>query len=48
MRPSIRTRFTLTFTGLTAVILIAIWGVNTWMLESFYAQDKVQTLVDGL
>lgn len=47
MRPSIRTRFTLTFAGLTAVILFSIWGVNTWLLESFYTQDKVKILVDA-
>ena len=44
MKRSLRIRFTLIFTGLTAVILIGIWCVNNWMLESFYVRDKVQTL----
>lgn len=44
MKHSLRIRFTLIFTGLTAVILIGIWCVNNWMLESFYVRDKVQTL----
>ena len=44
MKRSLRIRFTLIFTGLTAAILIGIWCVNNWMLESFYVQDKVQTL----
>ena len=43
MKRSLRIRFTLIFTGLTAAILIGIWCVNNWMLESFYVQDKVQT-----
>ena len=42
MKRSLRIRFTLIFTGLTAAILIGIWCVNNWMLESFYVQDKVQ------
>ena len=41
MKRSLRIRFTLIFTGLTAAILIGIWCVNNWMLESFYVQDKV-------
>ena len=44
MKRSLRIRFTLIFTGLTAAILIGICCVNNWMLESFYVQDKDQTM----
>lgn len=44
MKHSIRLRFTLIFVGLTAFILIGIWCVNNWMLESFYVQEKVSVL----
>lgn len=44
MNHSIRTRLILVFGGLTTLILLAIWGVNNWLLEDFYISDKVKTL----
>ncbi len=44
MKQSIRVRFTLIFVGLTALILIGIWGVNNLLLERFYVDQKVDTL----
>ena len=41
---SIRSRLTVTFIGLIAVILAVIWGVNKWCLEDFYVTKKVQAL----
>ncbi len=41
---SIRSRLTVTFIGLIAVILAVIWGVNKWYLEDFYVTKKVQAL----
>lgn len=47
MKQSIRTRFTLTFIGLTALILLMIWAANTWILEYYYIQDKIANLESG-
>ena len=44
MMKSIRSRLTVTFIGLIAVILAVIWGVNKWCLEDFYVTKKVQAL----
>ena len=50
----IRLRFTLIFIGLTAAVIICLWGANTWWLEGFYMREKVKDLelayaqVDGL
>lgn len=44
MKHSIRSRFTLIFVGLTALILIGIWCINNWMLEGFYIEEKVSVL----
>ena len=44
MMKSIRSRLTVTFIGLIAVILAVIWGVNKWYLEDFYVTKKVQAL----
>lgn len=41
---SVRSRLTVTFIGLIAVILAVIWGVNKWYLEDFYVTKKVQAL----
>ena len=41
---SIRSRLTVIFIGLIAVILAVIWGVNKWYLEDFYVSKKVQAL----
>lgn len=44
IKKSIRGRFTLIFISLTAAILIGIWCVNNWLLESFYVDSKVSAL----
>lgn len=44
MKHSIRVRFTLIFIGLTAVVLLSVWGVNNWLLEDFYVLAKVKVL----
>lgn len=43
-RMGIQIRFTMIFIGLMAGILIGIWCVNNWMLESFYINQKVGAL----
>ncbi len=54
LKHSIRLRFTLIFIGLTAAVIICLWGANTWWLEGFYMREKVKDLelayaqVDGL
>jgi len=54
LKHSIRLRFTLIFIGLTAAVIICLWGANTWWLEGFYMMEKVKDLelayaqVDGL
>ena len=47
MKQSIRVRFTMIFIGLIAAILVGIWCVNTWMLEGFYINQKVDALQLG-
>ena len=37
---SIRSRLTVIFIGLIAVILAVIWGVNKWYLEDFYVRYR--------
>lgn len=44
MKHSIRGRFTLIFVSLVAAILLGIWGVNNWLLEGYYVNQKVTTL----
>ncbi|MEY8339229.1 HAMP domain-containing sensor histidine kinase [Lachnospiraceae bacterium 62-35] len=44
MRHSIRTRLVIVFGGLMVLILLAIWGVNNWLLEAFYINDKLKNL----
>ena len=41
---SIRTRLVVTFIGLMAAILAAIWVVNRWYLERYYISEKVKSL----
>lgn len=47
MKRSIRYRFTLIFIGLTALILIVTWGLNTLWLKSFYMLEKVRVLEEA-
>lgn len=47
MKRSIRYRFTLIFIGLTALILIITWALNTLWLKSFYMMEKVNVLEEA-
>lgn len=47
MKRSIRYRFTLIFIGLTALILIITWCLNTLWLKSFYMMEKVHVLEEA-
>ena len=44
MKKSIRFRFSVIFIGLMAMILLGIWGVNNWLLEGFYINQKIAAL----
>ena len=44
MMKSIRTRLTVTYIALVAVMVMAIWAVNHFYLETYYINDKVQSL----
>ena len=44
MMKSIRTRLTVTYIALVAVMIMAIWAVNHFYLETYYINDKVQSL----
>lgn len=44
MMKSIRTRLTVTYIALVAVMVMAIWAVNHFYLEKYYINDKVQSL----
>lgn len=41
---TIRSRMTVVYIALVAVMVIAIWGVNHWYLEKFYINEKVTSL----
>ena len=41
---SIRTRLTVIYIALVAIMIMAIWGVNHWYLETYYINDKVDSL----
>lgn len=47
MKHSIRTRLILVFGSLMVFILLAIWGVNNWLLEEFYIKDKLKNLEEA-
>lgn len=44
MMKSIRSRLTVTYIALIAVMVMAIWGVNHWYLEKYYISEKVESL----
>ena len=44
MKHSIRVRFTMIFIGLMAAVLLTLWAVNSFFLESFYTKQKLQLL----
>lgn len=41
---SIRTRLTVTFIGLSTLMLALVWAVNRWYLEDYYVSEKVKAL----
>lgn len=47
MKHSIRVRLVCVFGGLMALLLLAIWGINNWMLEDFYVKDKLKSLEES-
>ena len=44
MMKSIRTRLTVTYIVLVAVMIMAMWAVNHFYLERYYIKDKVESL----
>lgn len=44
MKRSIRWKFTVTFIGLMALVVAATWCINTFWLEGYYLQYKVDVL----
>lgn len=44
MKKSIRTRITLIFVGLMALMLLSIWGVNAFWLEPYYTDQKIKIM----
>ena len=44
MMKSIRTRLTVTYVVLVAVMIMAMWAVNHFYLERYYIKDKVESL----
>lgn len=47
MMKSIRSRLTVTYIALVAILVVAIWCVNRWYLEKFYINEKVASLNDA-
>lgn len=46
MKRSIRTTFIGLFIGLLAMVLLAVWAMNSFFLEKYYLNDKVKILQD--
>ena len=44
---SIRLHFTVIFIGLMALAVMAVWCINTWFLEDYYQDQKLDQLEDG-
>ena len=44
MMKTIRSRMTIVYIALVAIMVVAIWGVNRWYLEEFYINQKVESL----
>lgn len=40
MKHSIRVKFTMIFIGLMAAVLVSMWAVNSFFLESFYTKQS--------
>ena len=46
MKRSVRTTFIGLFIGLMAIVLLAVWAMNSFFLEKYYLNDKVNILQD--
>lgn len=44
MMKTLRSRLTVTYMVLVAILVVAIWGVNHWYLEKYYIREKVTAL----
>lgn len=44
---SMRTRLTVTYIALVAIMVMAIWGMNHWYLEKYYINDKIDSLKEA-
>ena len=47
MKHSIRLKITMIFVGLMAAVLVSLWVVNSFFLESFYTRQKLELLEDS-
>ena len=47
MMKTLRSRLTVTYMVLVAILVVAIWGVNHWYLEKYYIREKVAFLNDA-
>ena len=47
MKHSIRLKITMIFVGLMAAVLVSLWAVNSFFLESFYTRQKLELLEDS-
>ena len=46
MKRSVRTTFIGLFIGLMAIVLLAVWAMNSFFLEKYYLNDKLNILQD--
>jgi len=44
---TLRSRLTVTYIVLVAILVVTIWGVNHWYLEKYYISEKVTSLNDA-
>ena len=44
MKRSVRTTFIGLFIGLMAIVLLAVWAMNSFFLEKYYLNDKLNIL----
>ena len=47
MKRSIRTTFIGLFIGLLAMVLLAVWAMNSFFLENYYLNDKCYLVFRG-
>ena len=46
MKRSVRTTFIGLFIGLMAIVLLAVWAMNSFFLAKYYLNDKLNILQD--